>query len=1592
LPRGCKWSGRFVGKLTAGSGAVRPQDGAKKAKTANRGKSEGANGGEIFLAGGAASASPEKSLAVSSEASQPGEGDGAMVVPAPVPAAPWIEEPDELDVGEAEMEYEEPEEVKKIREVRAPTDEQRRQHLLENHAVYRDWCQVCIASRATGTQHRRAKKQQAEKEQEGARICSDYYFMSTDESSMPMVALKNSRSGRIGATALEQKGVTEFGVKFCARFMQQTGLRKFVNFSDGEPAMKALKEAAAQSVTTLETIPREVPQGDHQKNGEIESAVRELKRQMRAIRMQLEQNLGRQLANDDPILSWIPTFAADTMAMYRRGRDGKTAYERETGRKWAKPALEFGEKVFIKEAKERGPGAKKRDWESRLIPVRYVGHHARTGAVMGLTEDGVKVGSGIKRVAVEDRWTLDGWDSLRGLPWCTRPAQRAAPLPAIGPGEPVPLALPPITLPTVRRETRSFYVLKADIEKFGQTPGCPGCIAISKGQSNRGHNAECRKRVMEEVRKVDPARIGQFEEKQIATGLVADIIREHEERQVQTEPEKKDASVGASGESSSGRDPMLEVAVRAAVDESERKRKPDGDAGSPATPRRQKKGRDETETSPDFSGEVARDTPARKNVWSKVGEGRYEKRKAEVPAEELDEARRGTVEDNFSGEGGQGETARKIQGAAEELPSRGGAASSSSSQEPPVAPSVLVLPAEVPRSNTADIEDAVMVEGDEVRRASDSRAVLSSLELGVSAGVSMSSSKADMIERAIPGVQELYRRQRVDVSLREARDIAAMQVELGSVDILEIYSPQRFTGVASKLGLRPGFAVDLTEAKPYGPDKGQPWDLLRQEDVEELDRMVDREKPALLIGSPPGDPVSQLLNLTAKKTNKAKNEEEKAKGVQNLRTAIRFYQKQHEANRYFLHEHPAGASSWNDEELIHLQQQPCMYTIDGPMCRWEMETEKHRSGKGHVFRRAKWVTNSKVLAEILEVWSANQAGEPFYRQANLVGGLAAGAAAYPPKLVMAILKGLKQQLLLDGVLSNLELQTSGPVPSEPLFDPSAEWAQDEKFWDDITGEELPTELVRSARQVEIGWVHDINLYDKVPRSEARAKGIKPITVRWVDVNKGDRRKYNIRCRLVGRELKAKTREALLAHELFSAMPPWEAIKALMSLLVSDGLETENDEELELGIFDISRAHFMPKAKRELYIEIPAEDLSPEDGDVVGRLNRNMYGFRDASSGWQEDWQELLRSEGYDVGTANPALFLNSARHSRGAVHGDDFYVLAGRSALDHMKQALESKYSVRESHRLGFGEHCVQQATVLNRVVTLGRDEQGRKFLQIEPDARHVELILKSLGLGDGAKSVTTPGVKHTEAEVSRRQQEPPLDKAKASEYRSNVMRASFLSQDRPDLAESVKSLAQFMSKPTEGSWSDLKHFGRYLLGKPSEALVYKQQTLPSSLRVWVDSDHAGNRFNRRSTTGMVQRLGMHTLKSTSNLQTAIGLNVAESEYYALVHGAANGLGLQAFLKDLGLNMSLELYSDSSSARAFTSRRGLGKQRHVETRFLWLQDRVARKHLTVHKVGTHANIADILTKCVNGPLLARHVREIGLCTVPRSSLHKTVSD
>ena len=208
-------------------------------------------------------------------------------------------------------------------------------------------------------------------------------------------------------------------------------------------------------------------------------------------------------------------------------------------------------------------------------------------------------------------------------------------------------------------------------------------------------------------------------------------------------------------------------------------------------------------------------------------------------------------------------------------------------------------------------------------------------------------------------------------------------------------------------------------------------------------------------------------------------------------------------------------------------------------------------------------------------------------------------------------------------------------------------------------------------------------------------------------------------------------------------------------------------------------------------------------------------------------------------------------------------------------------------------------------------------------------------------------------------------------------MRAAFLAQDRADIGDAVRSLAQGMATPTQSHWEDLKHMGRYLSGNRNVVMRYEEQDMQSEIITAVDSDYAADKTTRKSITGMSQRIGKHVVKSTSNMQTSVGLNVSECEFYAIVHGSAHGLGMRSCMQDLGFEMEVIVESDSNAAKSFASRRGLGRQRHVQTRFLWIQERVAANDIKILKVPGGENTADILTKVTNGTLLKKHMEAMG---------------
>ena len=185
------------------------------------------------------------------------------------------------------------------------------------------------------------------------------------------------------------------------------------------------------------------------------------------------------------------------------------------------------------------------------------------------------------------------------------------------------------------------------------------------------------------------------------------------------------------------------------------------------------------------------------------------------------------------------------------------------------------------------------------------------------------------------------------------------------------------------------------------------------------------------------------------------------------------------------------------------------------------------------------------------------------------------------------------------------------------------------------------------------------------------------------------------------------------------------------------------------------------------------------------------------------------------------------------------------------------------------------------------------------------------------------------------------------------------------------------MANPESGDWKTIKRLGRYLKAESRLVQEFKFQDIPTKVVAWTDTDHAGCLETRKSTNGGAIQVGSHNIKTWSTTQTVVALSSGEAEYYGLVKAASQAMGVRNLLRDMGVEMGIEIRTDASVAKSIAMRRGAGKVRHIEVNQLWVQEKVAKGEIEIRKVGTEANVADILTKHVEREKLDRHLATMG---------------
>ena len=82
--------------------------------------------------------------------------------------------------------------------------------------------------------------------------------------------------------------------------------------------------------------------------------------------------------------------------------------------------------------------------------------------------------------------------------------------------------------------------------------------------------------------------------------------------------------------------------------------------------------------------------------------------------------------------------------------------------------------------------------------------------------------------------------------------------------------------------------------------------------------------------------------------------------------------------------------------------------------------------------------------------------------------------------------------------------------------------------------------------------------------------------------------------------------------------------------------------------------------------------------------------------------------------------------------------------------------------------------------------------------------------------------------------------------------------------------------------------------------------------------------------------------------------------------------------------MKLTVHTDSTAGKSMATRYGLGrKTKHIELRYLYMQDLVNSGILILAKIGTHENVSDLLTKYLSAEVTLKHTTALG-CFDPNS--------
>ena len=401
--------------------------------------------------------------------------------------------------------------------------------------------------------------------------------------------------------------------------------------------------------------------------------------------------------------------------------------------------------------------------------------------------------------------------------------------------------------------------------------------------------------------------------------------------------------------------------------------------------------------------------------------------------------------------------------------------------------------------------------------------------------------------------------------------------------------------------------------------------------------------------------------------------------------------------------------------------------------------------------------------------------------------------------------------------------------------------------------------------------------------------------------------------------------------------------------------------------DVKNAYLLVPQPTEVYVEPPGIWAEKNPG-MKWRLNRLLPGQRVAAQEWWKFAVATFKERGFEVCQACPC----SLRHSNGllSMHVDDLQFIGprkeGTEIVDKLQKACTMDVQGPYSEP---GDTC----QFLKKYFHF--NEAG---IAIRPNEKHFLALEKLLKVNSAGKKLKGP----VHPDLCKEDKTEFLPQTKAETYREAVVIILYVSSDRPDIQYCTKLPSAYMSKPTELAWKGLIRRSQYLVQTMGYAVQLKRNTPgttwlggaggyseqiegdPSILECYTDADCAGH-VNRKSTSSGVMLLDGNPIYSWSRTQRTPALSSGESEFMALVTGACESLYVKACVEFLLKGQVLvQLRSDSVAGRGIAKRQGLGRVRHLEVQFLWIQQKLAEKLFRLGPIASLVNSGDLGTKAL----------------------------